>query len=267
MTEFYINVEWDVMGVAAKKSQHHYAGSIEPFTQWTFSLTMKRKFLFYTVNLIIPLVSHAFMTIMVFYLPAESKEKIALCINILLSLTVFFLMLAEIIPPSSIVVPLLGKYLTFTMFLVTISVIITVITYNVHFRSSATHTMPDWVRKVFLYYMPRILMMRRPKIENSQDVELKYIKLRCCSCLDPSNPSHSRNHVDVKSPYQFGSKRTRTQMELLKLSKELDEDTSGMESDFCPEVQKAIEGAIFIANHLKEEDEFNRVCSRAIYLN
>ena len=27
----------------------------------------------------------------------------------------------------------------------------------------------------------------------------------------------------------------------------------------CPEVKNAIEGAIFIANHLKEEDEFNRV--------
>ena len=66
------------------------------------------------------------------------------------SMTVFFLLLAEIIPPTSIVVPLLAKYLIFTMFLVVASVIVTVFTYNIHFRSLATHTMPDWMRKVRL---------------------------------------------------------------------------------------------------------------------
>ena len=41
----------------------------------------------------------------------------SLSINILLSLTVFFLLLAEIIPPTSLVVPLLGKFVLFTMIL------------------------------------------------------------------------------------------------------------------------------------------------------
>ena len=36
--------------------------------------------------------------------------QVTLCISILLSLTVFFLLLAEIIPPTSLAVPLLGKY-------------------------------------------------------------------------------------------------------------------------------------------------------------
>ena len=43
--------------------------------------------------------------------------KVSLSINILLSLTVFFLLLAEIIPPTSLVVPLLGKLVLFTMIL------------------------------------------------------------------------------------------------------------------------------------------------------
>ena len=41
----------------------------------------------------------------------------SLSISILLSLTVFFLLLAEIIPPTSLVVPLLGKFVLFTMIL------------------------------------------------------------------------------------------------------------------------------------------------------
>ena len=43
--------------------------------------------------------------------------QVSLAINILLSLTVFFLLLAEIIPPTSLVVPLLGKFVLFTMIL------------------------------------------------------------------------------------------------------------------------------------------------------
>ena len=43
--------------------------------------------------------------------------QVSLSISILVSLTVFFLLLAEIIPPTSLVVPLLGKFVLFTMIL------------------------------------------------------------------------------------------------------------------------------------------------------
>ena len=204
--------------------------------------------------------SHAFLTILVFYLPSDSREKISLCINILLSLTVYFLMLAEIIAPTSLVVPLLGEYLVFTLILVSLSVILTGVILNFHFRSQATHNMPDWVRKIFLYILPRLLMMKRPKIENSHDVELKKIKLNLCTCFEASSDRLQRGDRDYR--YQFGSKRTKTQTELMKLSKVLDEDTAfkhNIYSQFSPEVADAIDGAIFIANHLKQEDEANRV--------
>jgi nicotinic acetylcholine receptor len=75
---------------------------------------------------------------------------------------VFFLLLAEIIPPTSLAVPLLGKYLLFTMILVTVSIIVTVCVLNVHVRSPATHQMSPWVKKVFTQVMPRVLLMSRP---------------------------------------------------------------------------------------------------------
>ena len=165
LKDFYRSVEWDLLTVPAKKNEKYYTCCSEPYYDITFNITMRRKTLFHTVNLIIPCEAISFLTVLVFYLPSDSGEKITLCISILLSLTVFFLLLAEIIPPTSLVVPLIGKYLLFTMILVTLSIIVTVIVLNVHFRSPSTYTMSPWVRKVFLNILPRLLLMRRPHVD------------------------------------------------------------------------------------------------------
>ena len=117
LTEFYMSVEWDILEVPAKRNVKFYTCCDEPYLDITFNITMRRKTLFYTVNLIIPCMGISFLTVLVFYLPSDSGEKVSLSINILLSLTVFFLLLAEIIPPTSLVVPLLGKLVLFTMIL------------------------------------------------------------------------------------------------------------------------------------------------------
>lgn len=42
---------------------------------------MRRKTLFYTVNLIIPCVGITFLTVLVFYLPSDSGEKVRIIKN------------------------------------------------------------------------------------------------------------------------------------------------------------------------------------------
>lgn len=143
LSEFYTSVEWDILEVPAVRwvslalallhacrlacsnavlyfcfrNEKFYTCCAEPYLDITFNITMRRKTLFYTVNLIIPCMGISFLTVLVFYLPSDSGEKVSLSISILLSLTVFFLLLAEIIPPTSLVVPLLGKFVLFTMIL------------------------------------------------------------------------------------------------------------------------------------------------------
>ncbi|KAM8879456.1 neuronal acetylcholine receptor subunit alpha-3-like isoform 2-T2 [Spinachia spinachia] len=106
--------------------------------------------------------------LLVFYLPSDCGEKVTLCISVLLSLTVFLLVITETIPSTSLVIPLIGEYLLFTMIFVTLSIVITVFVLNVHYRTPMTHTMPDWVRSVFLKVLPKIMLMRRPIDDDSK---------------------------------------------------------------------------------------------------
>lgn len=75
----------------------------------------------------------------------------------------FFLLISEIIPSTSLALPLLGKYLLFTMLLVGLSVVITIVILNVHYRKPSTHKMAPWVRKFFIKKVPKLLLMRVPK--------------------------------------------------------------------------------------------------------
>ncbi|KAH9640505.1 hypothetical protein HF086_018171 [Spodoptera exigua] len=93
----------------------------------------------------------------------STVNYVTLSISILISLHVFFLLVVEIIPPTSLVVPLLGKYLIFAMILVSISICVTVVVLNVHFRSPQTHRMAPWVKRVFIHILPRLLFMKRPQ--------------------------------------------------------------------------------------------------------
>jgi len=180
LSEFYMSVEWDILEVPAVRNEKFYTCCDEPYLDITFNITMRRKTLFYTVNLIIPCMGISFLTVLTFYLPSDSGEKVTLSISILTSLYVFFLLVVEIIPPTSLVVPLLGKYLIFAMILVSLSICVTVVVLNVHFRSPQTHRMAPWVKRVFIHILPRLLIMKRPQFQPDKQTSLRKVMLRTC---------------------------------------------------------------------------------------
>ncbi|KAB7502802.1 Acetylcholine receptor subunit alpha-like 1 [Armadillidium nasatum] len=188
--EYYISVEWDILKVPAVRNEKFYPCCDEPYPDIFFNITMRRKTLFYTVNLIIPCVGISFLSILVFYLPSDSGEKVSLSISILLSLTVFFLLLAEIIPPTSLAVPLLGKYLLFTMILVTLSVMVTIGVLNINFRSPSTHKMAPWVRRVFIEILPKYLWVEKPSKDPDvgEDVAKEVFENNTRVILGPPDP-------------------------------------------------------------------------------
>jgi len=298
LTEFYQSVEWDILAVPAQRNVKFYTCCDEPYLDITFNITMRRKTLFYTVNLIIPCMGISFLTVLVFYLPSDSGEKVSLSISILLSLTVFFLLLAEIIPPTSLVVPLLGKFVLFTMILDTFSICVTVVVLNIHFRSPQTHTMAPWVRRVFIHILPRLLIMRRPQPPNKMFVnhahQEKYIGKQCNGIDLPemNYDSIKRELLPMINNKEYHSKEEqinhnnsgiRGYMTEDKRNNGMNFETSSCKlhgefafnptfsplggshifdsanNSFCPELLRAVEGVRYIAEVTRREEESNKV--------
>lgn len=77
LQDYYLSVEWDIMRVPAVRNEKFYSCCEEPYPDIIFNITLRRKTLFYTVNLIIPCVGISFLSVLVFYLPSDSGEKVS----------------------------------------------------------------------------------------------------------------------------------------------------------------------------------------------
>uniref|UniRef100_A0A4W5Q805 Neuronal acetylcholine receptor subunit alpha-7 n=1 Tax=Hucho hucho TaxID=62062 RepID=A0A4W5Q805_9TELE len=164
LSGYMSNGEWDLLGVPGDRHEIFYECCTEPYSDVTFVVTLRRRTLFYALNLLVPCVLISSLTLLLFILPARSGEKIGLGITVLLSLTVFMLLVAEIMPATSDSIPLIGQYFVSTMVTVGMSVVATVVVLQYHHHDPNSGDMPQWVRLslVLLQWVPWFLRMKRP---------------------------------------------------------------------------------------------------------
>ncbi|XP_075416968.1 acetylcholine receptor subunit beta isoform X1 [Tenrec ecaudatus] len=219
-----------------------------------FYLIIRRKPLFYLVNVIAPCILITLLAIFVFYLPPDAGEKMGLSIFALLTLTVFLLLLADKVPETSLAVPIIIKYLMFTMVLVTFSVILSVVVLNLHHRSPHTHQMPLWVRKIFIHKLPRYLGLRRPKTERDQMPEPPSLPLR-----DSPGSGWGRGIDEYfirKPPSDFlFPKLHRFQPELSTSDLRRYMDGPSRAGGLPPELREAVSSISYIARQLQEQED------------
>lgn len=65
-------------GVPGTRNEAFYDCCKEPYPDVTFVVTIRRRTLYYALNLLIPCVLLSSMTLLIFVLPADSGEKISL---------------------------------------------------------------------------------------------------------------------------------------------------------------------------------------------
>nr|XP_054592119.1 acetylcholine receptor subunit delta [Nothobranchius furzeri] len=254
---FTENGEWEIIHRPAKKNIYkHIPMESNKHQDITFYLVIKRKPLFYIVNIIIPCVLISFMASLVYYLPADSGEKMTLSISVLLAQSVFLLLISQRLPETSMSVPLIVKYLMFIMVLVTVVVLNCVIVLNLHFRTPSTHVMTDWTKRFFLERLPRILRMSHP----AEDEPM----------MDGALPRRSSSVGYIATAEEYYSIKSRSELMFEKQSERhgfnkrtahaavvKPQEEDGETEQLYGEIKPAVDGANYIIKHMRNKNDYN----------
>jgi nicotinic acetylcholine receptor len=146
--------EWELKYVTVERNVRYYpCCPNEPYPDVIFYIYIRRRVLYYLFNIILPCIWLSILSLIAFWLPPDSGEKITLGITVLLAFSVFMLLIAENIPATSEMVPLIGIYLTVTMSLTSLSIVLTVFVLQLH---HATQFAPKIPRRVYVIFTRKI---------------------------------------------------------------------------------------------------------------
>ncbi|XP_064624289.1 neuronal acetylcholine receptor subunit alpha-7-like [Lineus longissimus] len=120
---------------------------------------LKRRPVFYIMNVIIPCIAISVLVLMVFNVPSESGEKVSLGVTVLLAFSVFQLVMADTLPKTSKNIPIIVIYLTTLMVTSAISTILAVLILNIH-GISGKKEMPLWMQRFIFNWLATVVFMR-----------------------------------------------------------------------------------------------------------
>ncbi|VDM66195.1 unnamed protein product [Strongylus vulgaris] len=130
---FTENGEWEIVDNRTFKYQQHIFTIINKTCRYAtvvFELHLRRRTLFFMYNIIAPCVMLSILTVTQFMLPSESGEKVTLGLTVLLAYSVFSFNIAESMPETSEVIPLIAIYLMAIMGISALSVSFSVFVLN-----------------------------------------------------------------------------------------------------------------------------------------
>ncbi|VDN05206.1 unnamed protein product [Thelazia callipaeda] len=139
---FMENGEWEIV---ANRTRKVLRGRQTIFPTIVFELHLRRRVLFFIYNVIVPCVMLSVLTMMQFVLPCESGEKITLGLTVLLAYSVFSFNIAENMPETSEVIPLIAIYLMGIMGISGLSVCLSVLVLNMRHGAAHNYRAPKWL--------------------------------------------------------------------------------------------------------------------------
>lgn len=153
--------EWALLEYKPRRSLETFSCCPdEPVPFMKYYIVIKRRPLFYLFNMVMPCILITLVALLGFYMPPESGEKVSMGITTLLSIVVFLMIVAESMPPTSDVVPLIGLYYGVTIAIVSSATAMTVLTLNIHHKGSRGIELPYQVKRIFFGIVAKLLFIK-----------------------------------------------------------------------------------------------------------
>ncbi|XP_075957601.1 5-hydroxytryptamine receptor 3A-like [Anarhichas minor] len=150
------------------------------YAEMKFHVVIRRRPLFYTVNLLLPSIFLMVMDIVGFYLPPDSGERVSFKITLLLGYSVFLIIVSDTLPATAIGTPLIGVYFVVCMALLVISLTETVLIVRLVHKQDLQPPVPHWVKYLVLERAPVLFCIHKkhslcPTL-SSQGTDLEHYK-------------------------------------------------------------------------------------------
>jgi nicotinic acetylcholine receptor len=146
--------EWEMKRIETKRNVKIYSCCPdEPYPDVRFYIHIRRRVLYFLTNIIFPCLLLSAISVMTFWLPPDSGEKITLSITVLLAFSVFMLLIAENIPSTSEMVPLIGGYIASVMLLTSTSIVLTIFILELHHSNQYASEVP---KRLFTFLTKRL---------------------------------------------------------------------------------------------------------------
>ncbi|XP_076968153.1 5-hydroxytryptamine receptor 3A [Tamandua tetradactyla] len=153
--------EWELLGVLTQFREFSIESS-DSYAEMKFYVVIRRRPLFYAVNLLLPSIFLMVMDIVGFYLPPDSGERVSFKITLLLGYSVFLIIVSDTLPATAIGTPLIGVYFVVCMALLVISLAETIFIVRLVHKQDLQRPVPGWLRRVVLERIARLLCLGEP---------------------------------------------------------------------------------------------------------
>nr|XP_014434314.1 5-hydroxytryptamine receptor 3A [Pelodiscus sinensis] len=154
--------EWELLYVLSQFQEFSVEGS-DSYAEMKFYVVIRRRPLFYAVNLLLPSIFLMVMDIVGFYLPPDSGERVSFKITLLLGYSVFLIIVSDTLPATAIGTPLIGVYFVVCMALLVISLTETILIVRLVHKQDLQPHVPDWVKRLVLERATILLCIRNRK--------------------------------------------------------------------------------------------------------
>ncbi|XP_062866924.1 5-hydroxytryptamine receptor 3A-like [Trichomycterus rosablanca] len=154
------NVGWKLMYVTQKSSVYNLT-SKRSYSAMVYNIILKREPSLYVVNLLVPSCFLSMLDLFSFYMPAESVDRSAFKMTLILGYTVFLLITNDLLPDNSAEPPLINVCFSLSLALMVASLLETMFIVNLSNRNSSNYhrKVPRWLNRLVLHYLARFLFM------------------------------------------------------------------------------------------------------------
>ena len=133
-------LEWEVEVVITQVHrqliQRHSGLSAQEYVTLRYTVVMQRKSTYYVMYLIVPCVLCTVLVLISFAIPPENGERIGFCSTVMLSVSVYLLLIADLLPDNSDALPILGIYYTMTMVEIALALVATILVLRAYHSAS-----------------------------------------------------------------------------------------------------------------------------------